>query len=188
MGRGELVPDEVVIEIVREGIASPKCKKGFMLDGFPRNVAQAKALDKILEKEGKKLHKVVCLELSNKEVSSRVAGRMLHADSGRSYHKTFRPPVVAGKDDVTGDDLVYRSDDNPNSVHRRLQSYYSETRPFVEYYKKQNVLETVDAEPRNIPLIYRRLVAAISGKAGPFPVGPMEAKVQSLRAETNLMV
>ncbi len=132
MERGEMVPDDVVIALVRERLACPDCENGFILDGFPRTTAQAEAL----RAAGVPLDYVVELELDDAEAILRLSGRRVHPASGRSYHVVFQPPKVAGKDDVTGEDLVQRADDTEEAVRTRLQVYRRQTEPVVAWYRE----------------------------------------------------
>ena len=132
MDRGALVPDPLVIELVKERVRQPDAAKGFIFDGFPRNIAQAEAL----RAAGVDLDAVVQLEVEDAEILHRMSGRRVHPGSGRSYHVHFNPPKVDGKDDVTGEPLVQRPDDREETVRKRIASYHSETKPLVEYYSK----------------------------------------------------
>jgi len=132
MDRGALVPDPLVIELVKERVRQPDAAKGFIFDGFPRNIAQAEAL----RAAGVDLDAVVQLEVGDEEILHRMSGRRVHPGSGRSYHVHFNPPKVDGKDDITGEPLVQRPDDREETVRKRIASYHSETKPLVEYYSK----------------------------------------------------
>ena len=130
MDRGELVPDPLVIELVKERIKQPDAAKGFIIDGFPRNIAQAEAL----RGAGVDIDFVIEIEVDDQEILRRMSGRRVHPRSGRSYHVDFNPPKVAGKDDLTGEALVQRPDDDPTTVKRRIETYHSQTKPLVNYY------------------------------------------------------
>ena len=132
MDRGELVPDHVVIELVRERVKQPDCAQGFIIDGFPRTVTQAEAL----RDAGTDIDCVVGIEIGDDEILRRMSGRQVHAASGRTYHVKFNPPRVPGKDDVTGEPLVQRPDDDEETVRRRITTYHSLTKPLVAYYMK----------------------------------------------------
>merc|ERR1719498_1175328 len=112
MNAGELVSDDIVLNIIKDNIFTPKCKQGFVLDGFPRNMAQARALDDLLAREKKPLNSVLKLEVPDEILEERICGRRIHKPSGRPYHLKFNPPKVPGKDDITGEDLIQRKDDN----------------------------------------------------------------------------
>jgi adenylate kinase len=130
MDRGELVPDEIVIELVKERIRRPDCANGFIIDGFPRTIAQAEAL----RRSGIDIDYVVEIEVSDDEILRRMSGRLVHPASGRTYHVVFNPPKVPGKDDLTGEDLVQRDDDREETVRNRIASYHSQTKPLVQYF------------------------------------------------------
>jgi adenylate kinase len=130
MDKGELVPDYIVIELVRERIRQPECAKGFIMDGFPRTLKQAEAL----REAGIDIDFVIEIEVSDQEILSRMSGRRVHPASGRTYHIEYKPPRVPGKDDVTGEPLVQRPDDNEETVLRRIATYHAQTKPLVNYY------------------------------------------------------
>jgi|CXWL01.1.fsa_nt_gi adenylate kinase len=130
MDRGALVPDPLVISLVKERVKAPDCAQGFILDGFPRTLPQAEAL----RQAGINIDFVIEVEVSDGEILRRMSGRRVHPPSGRSYHVEFNPPRVAGKDDVTGEPLVQRSDDNEETVKRRIATYHSQTKPLINYY------------------------------------------------------
>jgi adenylate kinase len=130
MDAGALVPDEVIIGLVAERIKQADCAKGFLFDGFPRTIPQADAM----KAAGVVLDHVVEIDVDNAEIIGRLSGRRVHPGSGRTYHIAFNPPKVAGKDDVTGEDLVQRDDDREEVVRKRLEVYQNQTRPLVDYY------------------------------------------------------
>lgn len=130
MDRGELVPDDLVIELVKERVKQPDARKGFIIDGFPRNIAQAEAL----REAGLDIDFVIEIEVDDQEILRRMSGRRVHTGSGRSYHVDFNPPKLAGKDDITGEPLVQRPDDNEATVKKRIDTYHSQTKPLVNYY------------------------------------------------------
>jgi adenylate kinase len=130
MDRGELVPDELVIDLVKERIKQPDCTRGFIIDGFPRTIGQAEAL----RDAGIDIDFVIEVEVNDDEILRRMSGRRVHPGSGRSYHVEFNPPKVEGKDDLTGESLVQRPDDQPATVKRRIDTYHSQTKPLVNYY------------------------------------------------------
>ncbi len=132
MDRGALCPDDIVIGLVKERVAQPDCARGFIIDGFPRNLAQAEAL----RRAGVDIDFVVELDVSDEEILRRLSGRRVHLASGRTYHVEFNPPKVPGKDDVTGEDLVQRPDDLEETVRNRIATFHAQTRPLVEYYSK----------------------------------------------------
>ena len=130
MDRGALCPDDIVISLFKERADRPDCGKGFVIDGFPRTIAQAEAL----RAAGVSLDYVVEIGVSDEEILRRLSGRRVHPGSGRTYHVDFSPPKVAGKDDVTGEPLVQRPDDKEETVRNRIVTYHAQTRPLVEYY------------------------------------------------------
>lgn len=130
MDRGELVPDDLVIELVKERVKEPDCAKGFIIDGFPRTIGQAEAL----RKAGIDIDFVIEVEVDDQEILRRMSGRRVHPGSGRSYHIDFNPPKVEGKDDITGEPLVQRPDDGIATVKKRIDTYHSQTKPLVNYY------------------------------------------------------
>jgi adenylate kinase len=130
MDRGALVPDHLVIELVKERVREPDAAKGFIFDGFPRTLAQAEAL----REAGVDLDYVIEVHVDDEVILRRMSGRRVHPGSGRSYHVDFNPPRVAERDDVTGEPLVQRPDDEEATVRKRLETYHSQTKPLVEYY------------------------------------------------------
>jgi adenylate kinase len=131
MDRGALVPDALVIELVKERVKQPDAAPGFIMDGFPRNIAQAEAL----RTAGVDIDAVIDFDVEDAEILRRMSGRRVHPGSGRSYHVDFNPPKIAGKDDLTGESLVQRPDDTEQTVRKRIQTYHSQTKPLVEYYR-----------------------------------------------------
>ena len=132
MNAGNLVPDQLVIEMVKQRIAQADCKNGFIIDGFPRTVAQAEAL----RASNIDIDFVVEIEVGDHEILRRMSGRRVHPASGRTYHVEFNPPKVQGKDDVTGEPLVQRPDDKEETVNKRISSYHALTKPLIDYYLK----------------------------------------------------
>jgi adenylate kinase len=132
MDAGALVSDDIIIGLVKERIAQPDCANGFLFDGFPRTIPQAEAM----KLAGVKLDAVLEIDVPDAAIIERMSGRRAHLPSGRTYHLEFNPPKVAGKDDVTGEDLVQRADDAEDTVRKRLEVYQSQTRPLVEYYSR----------------------------------------------------
>ncbi len=130
MDSGGLVPDAVIIGLVSERIKEADCANGFLFDGFPRTIPQAEAM----KKAGVDIDYVVEIDVPDEAIVERMSGRRSHPASGRTYHVKFNPPKVAGKDDVTGEDLVQREDDREETVLKRLEVYHSQTKPLVEYY------------------------------------------------------
>ena len=131
MDRGALVPDPLVIRLVDERVKQPDAAAGFLIDGFPRNIAQAEAL----REAGVDIDYVIELAVDDEEILRRMSGRRVHPGSGRSYHVYFNPPKIAGMDDVTGEPLVQRPDDKEETVKKRIETYHSQTKPLVSYYQ-----------------------------------------------------
>ena len=150
--KGELVSDEIVIGIVRDRIFSTECECGYMLDGFPRTLAQAEKLDQILSDRNQKIDVVLRLCVPDDMAIRRIAGRRFHITSGRSYNIEFNPPKIEGRDDITGEKLVQREDDKEEIVQSRLNTYHELTEPLVRYYQKQGILKAIDGTglPENI--------------------------------------
>ena len=131
MDSGGLVPDEVIIGLVKERIKEADCQKGFLFDGFPRTIPQADAM----KEAGVALDAVVDINVPDAEIIKRMSGRRVHLASGRTYHITFNPPKEDGKDDVTGEALIQRDDDQEETVRNRLDVYHAQTEPLIDYYK-----------------------------------------------------
>jgi adenylate kinase len=132
MDAGQLVSDDIIIALVKERIAQPDCARGFLFDGFPRTIPQAEAM----KQAGVHIERVVEIDVPDEEIIRRMSGRRVHLPSGRTYHVAFNPPRVAGKDDVTGEDLIQRDDDREETVRKRLEVYHAQTEPLVEFYSK----------------------------------------------------
>ncbi len=145
MERGELVSDDIVIAIIAERLEGPDVKGGFILDGFPRNVAQAEALDRMLQSKGTKLDSAIEIKADDEALVERISGRFACAKCGRGYHDRFDPPKVPGVCDVCGStEFVRRPDDNEATVRGRLEVYNRQTAPLVAYYAAQGKLKTVN--------------------------------------------
>lgn len=133
MDAGALVPDSVVIKMAEARVRQPDCANGFIVDGFPRTIAQAEAL----KAAGVGIDFVIDIETADEEILRRMSGRRVHPASGRTYHIEFNPPKVAGKDDVTGEPLVQRPDDLEETVRKRIDTYHAQTKPLVDFYRNQ---------------------------------------------------
>jgi adenylate kinase len=131
MDSGQLVSDDIIIGLVKERLREPDCQRGYLLDGFPRTIPQAEAL----KREGVALDYVLEVDVPDDEILTRMTGRRVHPGSGRVYHVKFNPPKVADRDDVTGEALILRDDDKPETVKKRLEVYRKQTRPLVDYYR-----------------------------------------------------
>ena len=144
MDKGELVPDEVLIGIIKNRLKEPDCKRGFILDGYPRTVSQADALEVILDEIDKLLNVVLNLEVPNKKLIKRISGRLICRNCGASYHRIFNQPKKEGICDICGDEVYQRSDDKDESVQNRLNVYKMQTQPLIDYYLKKGILVTLD--------------------------------------------
>lgn len=160
MDRGELVPDDVTIRMVQERIAQPDCARGAILDGFPRTLEQAKALDEMLAARGACLALVPWLVVPDEELMERLTGRRVCKQCGANYHVRFNPPQVEGICDACGGELYQRSDDTPETVRNRLYVYYKQTSPLIGYYFAKGLLVKVDGT-QSMEQVQRELIAAI---------------------------
>lgn len=146
MDQGGLVSDEIMVGMIKAQLETNEaCKKGFILDGFPRTTPQAEKLDQMLSERKQKLDHVIELQIPDQLLISRITGRLIHPGSGRSYHREFNPPKKDMTDDVTGEPLVQRSDDNEATLSKRLGSYHQQTTAVTNYYKKHGIWSPIDA-------------------------------------------
>jgi adenylate kinase len=168
MDRGDLVPDEVIISIIAERLESGEADHGFILDGFPRTVIQAEALDAELEKLGRQLTAVILIDVDDDEIVSRLSGRRVCQEKGHVYHVEHNPPAQEGVCDVDGSELYIRDDDKPEVVRHRLDQYQEKTSPLVDYYKQQGLLNKVegDDDPDRVSEKIRTLVSTLSLEEG----------------------
>jgi len=143
--RGELVPDEVMLEVVADRLRQPDAAGGFVLDGFPRTVPQAEGLERILAGLDRRLDAVLLFELPREALVRRLAGRWVCRAQGHVFHEVYSPPKEPGRCDHDGSELYQREDDRPETVHRRLEVYERQTAPLVEYYRARGLLHRVDA-------------------------------------------
>lgn len=145
MKRGALVPDLLITNMISARLDRDDCRKGFILDGFPRTVGQAEALDDVLATKNLKLDHVLSIEVEDEAMIERIIGRFTCAECGEGYHEKFKRPKVEGVCDVCGStEFERRSDDNPETVRQRLKAYHLETEPVLHYYEKQGLVQTVD--------------------------------------------
>ncbi|PTH29242.1 adenylate kinase [Staphylococcus arlettae] len=144
MDRGELVPDEVTVGIVKERISEDDAKKGFLLDGFPRTIEQAEALNDIMQELGRSIDAVINIEVPEEELMNRLTGRRICETCGTTYHLVFNPPKVDGVCDLDGGKLYQREDDNPETVANRLSVNVKQSKPILSYYQDNGVLENID--------------------------------------------
>jgi len=146
MDAGGLVSDDIMVGMIKDQLENNKdCKNGFVLDGFPRTVPQAEKLDEMLIARREKLDNVVELKIEDALLISRITGRLVHPASGRTYHKEFQPPKKPMTDDVTGEPLIQRSDDNVETLRKRLASYHKQTAPVVDFYRAKGIWSPIDA-------------------------------------------
>ena len=161
MDAGGLVPDEVVVGIVRERLQKSDCADGFILDGFPRTVAQADALKETLLQLGKSLDAVISLEVDVEALVERLTGRRTCKACGRGYHVKFDPPKVAGTCDLCGGVLIQRDDDKEETIRKRLEVYHQQTAPLVAYYRTDSLLTSVDGM-REIDTVQQQILSALA--------------------------
>jgi adenylate kinase len=145
MDQGQLVPDEVVIGLIKEKSESPDCKDGYVLDGFPRNIAQAEALDKMLKQQVRQVDRAVLFDIADEELVRRLSGRRTCLKCSAMYHVESAPPKVGGVCDLCGNKLVQREDDSTDVIKKRLSVYHQQTEPLIGFYRTQKKLRTLDA-------------------------------------------
>ena len=162
MDQGALVPDEVTIGIVRERLSKPDCEKGFLLDGFPRTVPQAEALNDLLKDMNRKIEFVLNIEVDPDELVKRLTGRRICKVCGTSYHLQFNAPKVEGKCDKDGGELYQREDDNPDTVKNRLEVNMTQTAPLLAFYNAKGVLSNIDGEQK-IDDVFKELDVILQG-------------------------
>ena len=162
MDQGALVPDEVTIGIVRERLSQPDCEKGFLLDGFPRTVPQAEALDSILEGLNRSIEHVLNIQVEKEELIARLSGRRICKACGSSYHLIFNPPAEEGKCDKDSQELYTRADDNPETVTNRLEVNMTQAQPLLDFYQAKGVLTNIDGQ-QDISKVFADLDALLQG-------------------------
>ncbi len=163
MEKGQLVPDEITIKMVLERLAAPDCKNGVILDGFPRNVDQAKALDKAMEPQKKAIDKAVYIKVSEAELLKRLTGRWICRKCQAPYHEVNSPPKIKGVCDKCGGELYQRADDKEETIKKRLQVFFSETAPLIDYYTKQGKLLEVQGEG-SMEEISERIISSLKNQ------------------------
>ena len=146
MEKGQLVPDEITVRMVLERIATPDCRSGYILDGFPRTLGQAQALDKALAQKNDSIDKVVYIKVANEELIRRLSGRLICRSCQAPYNINDAPPKIAGKCDRCGGELYQRADDSESVVRKRLETFLKETAPLIDYYQKTGKLVEVNGE------------------------------------------
>jgi adenylate kinase len=162
MDRGELVPDDITIAMVRERLQASDCRQGVILDGFPRTVPQAEGLEDVLSELGWQLDGVFNITAPEEELVSRLSGRRICRNCQTPYHVRFNPPTHPGVCDVCGGELYQREDDKPETVRKRLQVYHEQTAPLIDYYRKAGLLHVIDGD-QAIDAVTRDLMQAIEG-------------------------
>jgi adenylate kinase len=160
MEKGLLVPDEITIKMILERVDAPDCSKGVMLDGFPRTLEQAKALDQALGKKKQKIDRVFYIKVATDELVRRLSGRFICRKCQASYHKVSAPPKKEGKCDKCGGELYQRADDTPETVRKRIEVYTKETSPLIDYYKKSKKLVEIKGEG-NIDSITENIITSL---------------------------
>jgi adenylate kinase len=161
MDQGQLVPDEVVVGMVRDRLSQPDCAKGFLLDGFPRTLAQAEALSNTLDQMGIKLDGVINIDVPRERLMARLTGRRVCKGCGASYHVMFNPPKSEGVCNTCGGELYQRSDDNEETVGNRLDVYEAQTQPLIDYYKERGLLLNINGD-QEIDKVLKEIMAALN--------------------------
>jgi adenylate kinase len=163
MDRGDLVPDEVIVGVIAERIDSAEARDGFILDGFPRTIPQAEALDARLQELGRRVTAVVLIDVSDDEVVRRLGGRRTCEDNGHVFHVEFNPSQREGVCDLDGSKLIVRDDDKPEVIRNRLEQYHAKTEPLVDYYDQRSVLRRIDGTvaPEEVADEVRRTLATM---------------------------
>ena len=146
MDKGELVPDELILKMMKNKLSDNDCNNGYILDGFPRTLPQAKGLDALLDNIDSNLDKVIIIKVDDDVIIDRMSGRRVHKNSGRIYHIKYNPPKNEGLDDITNEPLSIRSDDKKETVKNRLKIYHDLTKPLINFYKIKNILFEVNGE------------------------------------------
>ena len=160
MDEGKLVPDSTIIGVIKDRLSQADCKKGFILDGFPRTIAQAEALEELMKEMGIKLDKVISLNVPDELIVGRVTGRKVCPACGASFHVEFNPPKVDGKCDYCNGELITRKDDNEATVTKRLAEYHSQTAPLFDFYKSRNLLVDIDGT-KDVKTITKEIFAIL---------------------------
>ncbi len=163
MDKGELVPDSLIIDMIRSELTKPEFQNGYLLDGFPRTIAQAEAFDKLINELGQTLNAVLVLEVPTEELVTRLTARRTCRVCGKTYHLIYNPPKQEGICDVCGGDLYQRSDDNEETVRNRLAVYEKQTKPLIEYYEIKGLAYHIDGKGK-IEEIYTRIKEILQNK------------------------
>ena len=144
MDKGQLVPDELTLDLIMDRFKEDDCKNGYVLDGFPRTIPQAEALDAALKANGEKVDLAIDVDVPDENIVKRMGGRRACVNCGATYHIVYSPTKVEGKCDKCGEELIVRDDDKPETVLSRLEVYHNQTQPLIDYYNEQGILKTVD--------------------------------------------
>ena len=160
MDQGLLVPDELVVDLVVDRVNQDDCVNGYVLDGFPRTIPQAEALDKALKELGQKIDYAINVEVPDENIVNRMSGRRACLKCGATYHVVYAAPKAEGICDTCGEALVLREDDKPETVQKRLNVYHEQTQPLIDYYTKQGVLKTVDGT-KNLEEVFQEVVSIL---------------------------
>jgi adenylate kinase len=164
MDKGELLPDVLVVELIMDRLQQPDAKEGFILDGFPRTVPQAEALDAAMTDAGRKLTAVVVIEVPDEDLIERLSGRRVNPTTGRTYHVKFDPPKHEGVDDIDGTKLIQRDDDKPETIANRLKVYHDQTAPVIDFYESgdsKGLVRRIDGT-RDPDEVYRHIRALVA--------------------------
>jgi len=161
MDNGELVPDKLILDMMKIRLISNDCKNGYILDGFPRTIPQSKGLDILLESLQSPLDKAIIIKVSDNQIIERMGGRRVHLKSGRVYHIKFNPPKVNNIDDITGEQLSIRDDDKKETVKNRLLIYHDMTSPLIDYYSSKNIVVNINGE-QNIDGVFKTIISKIN--------------------------
>jgi len=160
MNNGELVPDSIVLSMMEDRLIQKDCNEGYILDGFPRTIPQAIGLDKLLATLNSLLNKVLVINVKDEIIIERMSGRRVHLPSGRVYHIKFNPPKQENIDDITGEELSIRKDDQVETVRKRLIVYHELTSPLIDYYSNNNILTNIDGHSK-IEIVFNSIISKI---------------------------
>ena len=160
MDAGQLVPDELVVDLVVDRIKAQDCMKGFILDGFPRTIPQAEALDYALNNQNEKIDYAINVDVPDENIIKRMSGRRACVGCGATYHLVYNPTKTEGVCDVCGEKLILRDDDKPETVQKRLDVYHEQTQPLIDYYNKKEVILTVDGT-QDIDVVYDEITKVL---------------------------
>ena len=160
MDKGALVPDSLTLELIMDRFEQPDCANGYVLDGFPRTIPQAKALSEALNNRNDKLDFAINVEVPDEAIVSRMSGRRACLQCGGTYHVVFNPPKTEGKCDACGGELILRADDRPETVQHRLEVYHEQTQPLIDYYKEEGIFKEVDGT-QGVEKVFEDIIAIL---------------------------